>query len=410
MSDCDALKLIDEYIKNSRIHHQYSPQYELSNYRDPSTDLYYSQYPYHQSHMTSIDSTNQYFPQSAAGVRINGITMRSGSDYQKEPDALIETPPESPIQICLTNANSKTIATVNGDTNNGSSSLSTSPPQKPTRPYSYYVATNFHPFDLSILCQQLEEAAAAAATNNTTAATAASTATESSTTAVVATKTNKKSVKKNKKRQRLSVSLCDIKTSNNNRNQPNQQQQLNAAVNVESSKNSNSSGSKKSNGGELFKLNGEKKKKSKSNHHVNKVDGDDEAGKNRDSIRLQQQQSLGGFMRSTGLTATMPVMRSNKLANRNNNDNINNSMLNRNSQNTTTTTMTSGHHQHQHNSNQPISGKINRFFRQLFRVSASDKIPSPTSIVEEEEVCRKFYKSCFFPDFFLFIKNKNYFE
>lgn len=199
------------------------------------------------------------------------------------------------------------------------------PPQKPTRPYSYYVATNFHPFDLSVLCQQLEEQHK----EQPETPAAPQPPAEPPVAAQATSGRRQKALSKNKKqrqKQRLSTSLGDIKTPN-----------IFKSTLLAGAGGGGGGAKKSSDGvgdGELSK------KKSKSNHFVV------ERGEEYDTI----DSSGGGFKRSTCLTATMPAR----------------------------TYAAVG--KHEATAQQPFSGKINKFFRQLFH---REKPPSTPSTIDE---------------------------
>lgn len=210
-----------------------------------------------------------------------------------------------------------------------------SPPMRPTRPYSYYVATNFHPFDLSILSQQLEEQQQENLKQQQQQhlnEQQKQNKQEIHVSRKQQRQNNKKSGKKTK--QRLSVSLVDIKNPNVSVNTDGNTQEI--IVNDDDS---------------ISRL--KREKKAKSNQNVNEP--------------TTPSSTLSFFKRSSHLTATMPAStsRAHKAA------------IIASNQSTT-----------QANS-QPITGKINKFFRQLFRVGAEGKhhhTTAPSTIDEEEEV------------------------
>lgn len=235
---------------------------------------------------------------------------------------------------------------------------------KPTRPYSYYVATNFHPFDLSVLCQQLEERQeqerAAAAAEATTA-----TAREKSPAPVEpsrreASRSSKRgsgsgpgggkkqsSGSSKKQNKRLSTSLSDIKASHHNRLTVNDDTRAGAENAATSSL-----------------LRGDKK--SKSNQLM--VDADESKNGLRaakKAIDDDHHRSLSVFKRATGLTSTMPAA----FARAKNPIRLLHQQQQQEQQ------------PNQPNQHQPISGKINRFFRHLFRVG--DKHATPSTIDED---------------------------
>jgi hypothetical protein len=213
-----------------------------------------------------------------------------------------------------------------------------SPPMRPTRPYSYYVATNFHPFDLSVLSQQLEEQQQENLKQQQQQQQLNEQQKQNKQEIHVSRKqqrqNNKKSGKKTAK-QRLSVSLVDIKNTNVSVNTDGNTQEI--VVNDDDS---------------ISRL--KREKKAKSNQNVNEP--------------TTPSSTLSFFKRSSHLTATMPAStsRAHKAA------------IIASNQSTT-----------QAANSQPITGKINKFFRQLFRVGAEGKhhhTMAPSTIDEEEEV------------------------
>lgn len=110
----------------------------------------------------------------------------------------VDTPPESPqLKILTLPASSEQDApTIEPGV------------RKPNRPYSYYVATNFHPFDLSLLANmessEMEKPAAAEPAGPAPVTTRRSSRQKQQTSAETSSSTGKK---------RLSVSLNDIKST-----------------------------------------------------------------------------------------------------------------------------------------------------------------------------------------------------
>lgn len=260
---------------------------------------------------------------------------------------------------------------------------------KPARPYSYYVATNFHPFDLSVLCKQLEERQEQEKLN------AASSREKSPLVEIEpirressirlskrgdngSRKDNeaKKQACKKKQNKRLSTSLSDMKASNvQNKLIVNDDSRLNTKAANEAAC-------------EMLRVD----RKSKSNQRVTK---DEDAGKNESGEKIEKsprratlaidnadirRRSSSLFRRATAFTATMPHAFARSK---------NTIRLNQNQEE-----LQQSCHEHQH---QPASGKINRFFRHLFRVGANDceydDVDKKMLLLSkaDQEVCRHFF-------------------
>lgn len=247
MSECDAFKLIEEFIKRSSD----VPNMNQSNLELPPSLLC----------MTSSDYS---ITNSASSSFISSYL---GLNKSSKEQTILETPPETPEQL-------KTIQL---------------PPQeenpKPNRPYSYYVATNFHPLDLSILTTQTETSL-------------------EKTTIETSVKRRTKKPKKDESK-RLSMSLSDIKNDK--------------IQSMEPSKKTYS----------FFKLNSKKFKSNQHNLDKDCDETDDEA-----FIKSSQ----NSFKRMSAFNSTMPARISSK---------------NRTISST----------------NQHQTGKINKFFRNLFRIN-----------------------------------------
>lgn len=411
MTECDTRKLIDEFIKRTAVcvPHQQNSLYEFYGQETPrlsgrDRDVLFSALPpslltlQRQCHVgghgyaskqhsdLSESSFESSFHSSNCQSSSRPVSIEKSSSQQNSPTSRalhtqrvnIDTPPQSPpvtIPFDLINGKFQTssveiscffrlifeifseikevgneITTLNymcireeSRKQDESQQMVTSaatceqlvtPPLKPTRPYSYYVATNFHPFDLSVLCQQLEEKKQ----QEKEATVAKSPVGTLESVQESATRSNKRTKKQKKQKQRLSMSLGDIKTSNSSKLVVNDNEEE-----------------------DEFKLSASKK--AKSNQLVNNVAADDEAAKF-STATVGRNCGSSFFKRATGLTSTMPAFaaRAHKFT--------------RSSQN-----QSELHHQQPH---QPITGKINRFFRQLFRVG--DKhVPSTI----DEEVLNK---------------------
>ncbi|RNA41304.1 hypothetical protein BpHYR1_031583 [Brachionus plicatilis] len=245
MSECDAYKLIEEFIKKSS---------DVPNMKESNLELPPS--------LLCITSSDYSITNSSSSSFISSYL---GLNKSSKEQTVLETPPETPEQI-------KTIQLPSKEDN-----------LKPNRPYSYYVATNFHPLDLSILTTQTD-----APLQETTAENG------------VKRRTNKQ---KRDESKRLSMSLSDIKTSQA----------------IEPTKKTYS----------FFKLNSKKSKSNQHNLDKDFEETDDEAF---------AKSSQNSFKRMSVFNSTMPARFNPK--NRSTNS-----------------------------PNQHPPGKLNKFFRNLFRIN-----------------------------------------
>ena len=251
MSECDAFKLIEEFIKRSSDLQEDMKQNRLDM---PPNLLCITSSDYSMANSSSSSFISSYL----------------GLNKLDKEHTILETPPETPEFL-------KTIQLPSNEEI-----------LKPNRPYSYYVATNFHPLDLSILTTQTDCALEKTPTSDNGV---------------------KKRVKKNKKDEskRLSMSLSDIKDKT-----------------IESTKKTYS----------FFKLNSKKSQSNQNNLDKNfEEETDDEAfGKSSENT----------FRRMSFLNSTMPTRISCK------------------------NKCTDSSNEHQ-------SGKLNKFFRNLFRLPINEK-------------------------------------
>lgn len=251
MSECDAFKLIEEFIKRSSDLHEDMKQNSLE--MPPNLQCITS------SDYSVANSSSSSFISSYLGLN---------KSYKEQ--TMLETPPETPEML-------KTIQLPSNEEI-----------VKPNRPYSYYVATNFHPLDLSILTPKTDCALEKTLTSDNGV---------------------KKRTKKSKKDEskRLSMSLSDIKDKT-----------------VEPAKKTCS----------FFKLNSKKFQSNQNNLDKHfEEETDDEAF---------VKSSENNFRRLSLFNSTMPTRISSK------------------------DKSTDPPSQHQ-------SGKLNKFFRNLFRLTINEK-------------------------------------
>lgn len=249
-------------------------------------------------------------------------------------------------------------------------------PSRPARPYSYYVATNFHPFDLSVLCQQLEErqeqeraaaAAAAAANIREKSPTPLTTEPPNRESTIRSSKRSRKSKQKQDNKQqeaskRLSMSLSDIKTPTTATTATNNESKLMVNDDVDKP---------------VFKMQTDKRKSKSNQLGLHKGQNFDEYDDDYDGLaeNSRRRSSTSVFKRATGFTSTMPA----KFARAINPSRVYEQQTQQQQQ----SMMLTCEQQQQQQSSQPISGKINRFFRHLFRVG-DNKSHGVSSHIDEE--------------------------